>query len=480
MKDFLNKLRTNQTWNSLCVLGLWAVSVCFLLFLKQAPLRDEIHAWLIAVNSPLWQLFALARWEGHFFLWYLLVRCVSKVGAFPYALYALNFICCFAGICLIWRKAPFSSIIKAIVIFSFPLFVMYPTYARPYGLAFLLLAGLAVCYPVRLKHPWGFATLLFFCGHTHLLGLIGAVAFGMLFAIDLFRSFVSKQIASNDFWGTVGICFLTGICLVLEGVGFQRPAYSLPGGFLHQFQILAPFLKAEVLIYIVGVCFLIKSTKATFFGLFTLACFLSVHFFVYSLWFWQQPFLFIYLVFAFWIYCQDYPVKKPKIPFFLLFAGAAFLYYFSPSSDWPINYKDPFKDIVRIEGPFLQNAKIFSFGTGLGETLGLYLDPPNLHTWNLETGLEDFSYENLKLLFSGRVGIRYDKIAPLLEKDKPNIAILHIYQEPIFFEEQAGQPYQLQLEKYVCYNSYLGHCLYFLKKDPGDKNPGADGLSVTD
>lgn len=465
----LEKKLKGKKWISCLFLCLWVGLVLFCLLLKKAPLHDEAHAWVIAAFSPLWQLFILTRWEGHFFLWYILVRLVAKLGYYPYSLYALNFLCCFLGIFLIWRKAPFSTILKLIVLFSFSLFLMYPTYARPYSLAFLCLTGLAVCYPTRLKHPFWYAILLFLCAHTHLLGTIGAVAFGLFFAFDLIQAYYQRKIPSKYFWGAISICFFTAVCLLAETVGFQRPSYALPGTIWQQIKVCSPFFITEILICLVSLLFLMKSPRALFFGLFTIGGALSIHFFIYSFWFWQEPFLFVYLVFAFWLFRYECPSQRPQILFFLFLATGSFLYYFSPVANWPISHIGFSKEIVEKEYPLLQQAKIFTVdATGLD--LGPYLYPQGIHTYNLETGLEDLSFENLKLLYSRGRAIRYGIVAPLLDEDKPNLLIIYPFLFEHVLRQISEQPYRLQFTEYACDYNRQGYCIFIMGKDPREKS----------
>ena len=135
--------------------------------------RDEINAWGIAVASPtISSLFFHLHYEGHPWVWYVLLWIPARFTASPYAMKVVEaFIG--AGIYLVIGLAsPFSRREKLLLFLTYFVSFEYTVMSRMYGVAFLL----ALLYIWRrAQHPArviGNAVLLGLIASTDLIGVI--------------------------------------------------------------------------------------------------------------------------------------------------------------------------------------------------------------------------------------------------------------------------------------------------------------------
>ena len=119
--------------------------------LTHTPWFDEAHAWTIAEQLSLPEVFNYVKDEGHFFLWQFILYPFAKMHLYPYAMQFLNWLFCTAAIIIMWKKAPFHYVIKILITFSYPFFVCYSIIARCYSIGILLLFLLAALFNDKLK-----------------------------------------------------------------------------------------------------------------------------------------------------------------------------------------------------------------------------------------------------------------------------------------------------------------------------------------
>jgi len=203
LPDDPNLLR-KRTWG-IFVLFFLAV---FTLLLYHEPWEDELHAWCIARDLSLPEIFYDMRYEGHFALWYLLLKPFTAFGSVLF----LNFVSCLlvsASVALLLSSRAFHWGFKIVLILSCPIVYWFPVVARNYALIPLALCLLAAVYPVRLKHPFAYALALVLLVHTHayMEGLAGIL--GVFFAWELLRR--SWKIGGRNLWIAAGALLLLGL-----------------------------------------------------------------------------------------------------------------------------------------------------------------------------------------------------------------------------------------------------------------------------
>ena len=156
--------RMRLEWGlALLVSAVSAVSV-----LTHEPWRDETHAWLLARDWSVPELFVQMHYEGHFALWHLLLHPFARLGAgvvwTGWISWAIN------AITVAWfaRKAPVGGWAKAAAGLSCVFLYVNPAISRCYVLVPPILFGLAALWKVRDERPIAFGTLAALLANTHL------------------------------------------------------------------------------------------------------------------------------------------------------------------------------------------------------------------------------------------------------------------------------------------------------------------------
>ena len=102
---------------------------CFITLVRvfhHSPWYDESHAWQIAHDLNVFELFKFMKAEGHTVLWFLCLMPFAKTNfMYPYSMQLLNWLFCFIAILILWLKSPFNNWVKFLITFSFPFLGMY-------------------------------------------------------------------------------------------------------------------------------------------------------------------------------------------------------------------------------------------------------------------------------------------------------------------------------------------------------------------
>ena len=139
--------------------------------------HDETQAWNIARTADWpWQVPYLNRYEGHPPLWAVLLWPLTRTGN-PFWLQAFSAGIAVAAVALLLRDAPFRPSVRALLPFGAYFVYHYAVLARPYGLALLIVAALAVVLRRGSGHPVAPAAL---CG-----ALAATSAFGIVLSVPL-------------------------------------------------------------------------------------------------------------------------------------------------------------------------------------------------------------------------------------------------------------------------------------------------------
>ena len=151
--------------------------------------RDEAQAWLMARDLSFFSLLKQMKYEGHPFLWQLILMPFAKLG-FPYVTESLiSLVCMWIAVWLLLIKAPFNKIIKILIIFSLPCIYVYPIVSRNYALIPLALAIIAILYKNRNDKKIRYIVAVLFLAYTHILmwGLVRNTVF------DIYNRTIKKN-----------------------------------------------------------------------------------------------------------------------------------------------------------------------------------------------------------------------------------------------------------------------------------------------
>ena len=179
----------------------------FLVFCHE-PWEDELQVWCIAQELSIPEIFHQMRYEGHFALWYLLMKPFVWLGMPLAMLNMLAWILCVAAAGMLLACRTFGKTVKILILLSCPVLYWFPVISRNYALIPLALCLLAGLYPVRLKKPFGYAFSLLLLVHSHayMEGLAGIL--GVFFAWDLLKH--SRRMPGRDKLKNAGVLVLIG------------------------------------------------------------------------------------------------------------------------------------------------------------------------------------------------------------------------------------------------------------------------------
>lgn len=202
MNTLENKQLTQTRTVVLCLIMMLYVFIFYYFSMHHHRWFDETQAWQIAQSNSISEIWKALSFEGHPFLWYLVIYIPSKLfdisilSAITATIYALS---CF----YIFFKSPFPLIYKIILPLNFYFFYQYGVLARSYSL-FILLAILAAnSYNTRMYSAKFilYATLMSAVSfHSTLVSIGILMAFTVeLFAISIASKKVSRTITRNFF-----------------------------------------------------------------------------------------------------------------------------------------------------------------------------------------------------------------------------------------------------------------------------------------
>lgn len=109
-----------------------------LLLWRHEMWRDELQAWLLARDSSsLVDLWRNSRYEGHPLLWHVMLFPLAHLFAQPAVMKVLHWAIAVGGAALVMFRAPFPTLIKGALIFSYLPLYEYGVISRNYGLTML-------------------------------------------------------------------------------------------------------------------------------------------------------------------------------------------------------------------------------------------------------------------------------------------------------------------------------------------------------
>ena len=439
------------------------------------PSEDTAHAWTIAGNTTIHQLIDLMNIEGHFLIWYLLIRPFAKFNLlYPYPMFFINWIITIIAVVILWKKAPFNNFIKFLITFSSPIMNLYAVQPRCYGVGIALLFGALSIYNEKLKHPYIYLTFLVLAANTSAPMCIASGILGLMFLYDYFRE-------NKDIWNKNHNIFIivTASVVILNLIlfYFQFHNISMPN-YEKTSVIKAPYYVAAYLglkndlpltdllkmipLWIGTIIFPIaffRNKHALTFFVFSEIITLLFFTFVYEARVHHVCMLYIFAIAAYWIFCLDTNIKSRlmHISFVILLIFMIML---------PVQYKLPQYGTVLDEIVADKNLNTSRLYTNI-PLISLSPAIPVINkigtTFYDMNGVDLSSYEGLKIYFAPKKQVNPDSFASILDKNKENYIILQGY----FSENKIfGKKYSFEVDLYEIIpfkNKFNGIYVYKVK-----------------
>ncbi len=267
---------------------------------------DEIHACNIARNFNFLEIIKLMPSEGHTFIWYVLIKPFIKGNPLdPTAIKFLNLFFIWLCMLILWLKAPFDKLVKFCIMFSPTFLIIYPTFARCYGVGIFLLFLLMAFFDKKMEKPYLYSILVFLTANTSLIAAVGAGAFGLLFLYEAIKEKNNKNIYIATLCGGITI-----LSLLIQWLNPIIPQYSYSYSFFSNIKETFSCANKNLLILFItsfglATIFYFKKVKPAFFYfLFCTISLIIIFNCIYCGWAHHHHFLYVYFVLAYWIYLR--------------------------------------------------------------------------------------------------------------------------------------------------------------------------------
>ncbi len=303
MEKIIKKINIDK-----CLMILAIAIFCLLTIpklLHHFPWFDESHAWMLAKQMNIHNFIAIMKSEGHFIIWYILLMPFAKLNLwYPNSLKFLNWILYFLAILIMWRKAPFNSVLKTIITLSWTSLNYFPIVARCYSIGILGLFLLAALYNEKTKKPVLYSLIIVMTAHTSLLATFAIIPIGLIFLYEMIE--IWKNGKKKEAVISALILIVGGILWIypyLNGYGNKALLSENPGTLKHLFSIFKAYK------YTIGISYTICSliilfytdNKIRLFFALSIAQFILFFTFIYSGYPQHVVFLYIYLIIALWL-----------------------------------------------------------------------------------------------------------------------------------------------------------------------------------
>lgn len=148
--------------------------------------RDELQAWLSAQNSSsITSLFDNIKYDGHPWLWYIILYFLSRVTEQPAIMQLFHIIVATATTYVFAKYSPFTKFQKVLFVLGyFPLYE-YGTISRNYGLGIFFIFAFCAAFRTRFKGYIIPSLILFMLTQTNVYGLLIAGSFGFILILGL-------------------------------------------------------------------------------------------------------------------------------------------------------------------------------------------------------------------------------------------------------------------------------------------------------
>jgi hypothetical protein len=226
--------------------------------------RDEAHAWLMAKNLSLKELFVVSRFDGHPILWHLILMPFAKLGAPYISIQIINLLIVTIAAYIFYFKVEMNDIVKTIILFGAPFIYIYNIIARNYGLILLFIVLLAYYYKTRYKRPYLYVLLLCLLINTPTISWGVALSLFFVFEFDAIKE---KLLSKKEIIVTILMFILTLGVVSFELYGttntdFYKP-FQVP--FVDNSKFFIILLFASIIIFGISTFFIDKKMFKEFF-----------------------------------------------------------------------------------------------------------------------------------------------------------------------------------------------------------------------
>ncbi|NJP10038.1 MAG: hypothetical protein HC866_11610 [Leptolyngbyaceae cyanobacterium RU_5_1] len=147
--------------------------------------RDELQAWLIAVNSSsIPGLFQTLKYEGHPALWHICLYVISRFTHNPIAMQLFHFSISVGSIYVFTRFSTFSKSHKVLFVFGYFPFFEYNLISRSYSLGILFIFLFCSLFPNRYRNYLILSVLLALLANTSIFGWIISICLAMTLILE--------------------------------------------------------------------------------------------------------------------------------------------------------------------------------------------------------------------------------------------------------------------------------------------------------
>jgi len=307
-------------------LGIYAL-VVFVTIFRHEPWRDEAQVWLLCSDLSLIGLFHELPYNGHPFLWYILVFPLAKAGLPYVSMGILHGILAVVTAWIFLKKAPFPLYFRILFIFSYFMLYEYAAVARNYILSAMLLFLLADLFAEKHHKPLLFGLLVALLCNTNTHSFFAAAAMGALFLNSLLRS-DSKTRSSPTQWAAIVLMLLGAVIAYLSirvqpdgwepwlsnPYSWNEPLDAIGNAFLPTCltnPAMTLYFKhwsenAFFLVFLIVILYAIRSSKeAVFFFVVATSGLLYILVFKYSGYLRHYGLILMFLMTALWIYEKE-------------------------------------------------------------------------------------------------------------------------------------------------------------------------------
>ncbi len=445
--------------------------ITLIVSLLRIPFWDETHAFEIA-RLNIFEILYMTRIEGHYLLWYLILKPFSSISLYPYSMLIINWLFCVGAIFVLWIKSPFNNLEKILITFSSPFVFYFAPVARCYSIGIFFLFLICALFKKRYKKYCLFSWLLLICSNTSIMAFIPCFYIWLIYLFQLFKK-KSKKIK------TCFIFFIANFLLfVIQFFNLKKPYVNqtdnqsyidMMMSFLvipYDETILKCFFHITVFVLFYGlVFFLFKKSKYAFYFLissFVTLTFLFLYFYKGSLW--NYFFYYIYLILLLWLFKRQILNNKfIKLMSIMLFAFLCFSHILYKTEFFERTYTSKSKLIANelATNRFLKGADLYclDWWSDISPASDIYLKKAGIDVLDIN-GYKRTSFDSIKNIFEYRImPVDLDQFYNSLDKSKKN----YIITDDTFFDMDKIHS-DKYLMKQIFYNKDLEYGIYELVK----------------
>ena len=401
--------------------------ITFAIAITRVPFWDEAHGYDISCLS-LGEIFHLTRIEGHFLIWFLILKPFSFIELYPYPMLILNWAFMALAVFILWKKAPFSPLAKFLICFSTPCLLYFAPVARCYSVGILFLFLICTFYPKRLEKPRLFAFLILICANTSVLALVGSFYIALAFLFDLIKGYLKKRISNRKLIETVLIFLLCALLILAQTYNLRHS--GIRGSFVFSDSFLAHIFKIDLFFLLTVFPVLVfKHSKRAFYFAFCVYFTLSyIFFFVHFGSYWNHYFYYIYFIVLFWLFKKQlFKNKILKILFYSTLILLTFPNTLHKDSKLLHIYSSKANKIAEYiaSKDYLKNAKLYSlqWWSDITPSAGVYLAKNNIKIYDVENN-DKRSFKSIeKMSYWANSYTDIDSFYNLVDKNKDNYVL---------------------------------------------------------